>query len=58
MANAVAERLIEVYEEDGIVGVFDWVAVHHPDWEWEFCDACDDETPTWEGSCAVCFTAR
>lgn len=58
MMSSLGEKLVEVYEEGGQYAVYAWVEEHHPDWDWEWCAPCEDETPTWDHVCAACFTAR
>lgn len=59
MPNSLQQRmLLYLYEEGGQHAVYEWVRESHPEWPWAWCVPCEDETPTWEGVCAVCWTAR
>lgn len=49
-------RLVEVYEEDGSFGVFQYIEDLYPGLPWSFCVTCDRETPFVDDSCAVCFS--
>ncbi len=50
--------LLTAYEKSGASGVYEVVNFYFPEWGWEFCEPCDDTTPTFESVCAVCFTTR
>jgi hypothetical protein len=56
--STMGELLLRVYEDGGQYAVYDWVKANHPEWPWAACEPCEDETPTWDDVCAVCWTAR
>lgn len=56
--DCTQEALLNAYDTDGQGGVYHHVDREHPDWEWALCVPCEDTTPTWDGVCAVCWSAR
>ena len=62
MGEDTEEILVQVYDESGQYGVYDWCSTNHPEWKWSPCRDCADETPTWITSshllCAVCFSVK
>ena len=59
---SVGRKLIDLYDDGGSSTVFDWVHANRPEWDWERCEPCEEDTPSWvEGTdniCAVCFCGR
>ena len=59
-SNETARTLTNLYDEGGQSAVFDYVHVHHRDWDWAYCEPCECESPIFkvegEKICAVCFT--
>lgn len=54
----LSQILYEVYEIGGPEEVKRFVRLHFPDWTWEHCLPCEEETPTWADVCSVCWTQR
>lgn len=50
------DTLRDAYEFGGPTAVLDLCAPH--DLPSALCEPCEDDTPTWQGVCAVCWTAR
>jgi hypothetical protein len=45
----------ELYEEKGQSAVFDYVNERDlPNVQYEYCKACDTDSPAWEHQCLVC----
>ena len=55
-------KLLDLYDNGGSSAVFDWVHANRPEWEWEWCEPCEEDTPSWlddtDDICAVCFSER
>ena len=58
MSTHMLDRLVQIYENGGQYAIYDFARANHPEWAWEHCEPCEDETPTYDGVCAVCFTPR
>ena len=56
MKKLTAQRLRHAYERDGVSGVEKLCEPYNL--PRAFCEPCEDDTPTWEHVCAVCWTVR
>ncbi len=58
--DELGQILTNLYEVGGDAYVFDYVKEHHKNWDWDYCEPCDYDTPIYkyEGFriCAVCFS--
>jgi hypothetical protein len=58
--DELGQTLTNLYEIGGDAYVFDYVKEHHKDWDWDYCEPCDCDTPIYkyDGNriCAVCFS--
>ena len=50
--------LLDAYDTNGSIGVYQWVSENHPEWDWSPCVPCEQKTYTWEEVCSVCFTVK
>lgn len=54
MASLLYEKCLEIYENSGQSGVFDFIAANSPDTAWAYCEPCEIESPIEDGDCLVC----
>lgn len=50
--------LLSAYDKGGQSSVYAHTNEYHPNWSWSLCESCEDTTPTWDGVCAVCWSAK
>jgi len=58
--DVIAQHLTNLYEKGGQSEVYDYVNEHHKDWDWDYCEPCECDSPVFKTEgfriCAVCFS--
>jgi hypothetical protein len=58
--DELAQTLTNLYDEGGQSAIYDYVNEHYPNWDWDFCEPCDCDSPVYKYEsyriCAVCFS--
>jgi hypothetical protein len=50
------ETLLSAYDNGGVIAVLNLCEPHNLPLEW--CEPCEQDTPTWGKVCAVCWSCR
>lgn len=58
--DEMSQRLTSLYDEGGHSAICEYVNEFHSNWDWQYCEPCDVNSPVWKYMsyriCAACFS--